>query len=165
MKSRYPFATVLLSMLLFSNCLSFSLFPLARSIKVETNPSGARVEIFDESELVEEITTPGRFYLFKDRNLTMIISKAGYRTTTADIRFQYSGVRMGVAAITGLGCFMIPTGVDFFSGVLRVPKKQVHSITLQPLKEGEEEIKFDVLLQEDGTVLVHSADRESNLIE
>ncbi|MBI40694.1 MAG: hypothetical protein CMF59_13935 [Leptospiraceae bacterium] len=145
-------------LLVFSgHCLSFSLFPLARSIKVKTNPAGAKVEIFDERELIEDFTTPGRFYLFKDRNLTMIISKPGYRTTTQDIRFYYSPVRTGLAAATGIGCMMIAPAVDFLTGALRVPRKQVFSVTLEPLKEGEEEIQFDVQLQDDGTVLVSSA--------
>ncbi|HBS04869.1 MAG TPA: hypothetical protein DEA96_07895 [Leptospiraceae bacterium] len=143
-----------------SSCLSFSLFPLARSIKVKTSPEGAKVEIFDERELIDDFTTPGRFYLFRDRNLTMIISKPGYRTTTEDIRFRYSPVRTGVATVTGLGCLMMPTAVDFLTGALRVPEKQVFSITLEPLQEGEEEIQFDVQLQEDNSVLVSASEKD-----
>ena len=143
-----------------SSCLSFSLFPLARSIKVKTSPQGAKVEIFDERELIDDFTTPGRFYLFRDRNLTMIISKPGYRTTTEDIRFRYSPVRTGVATFTGLGCLMMPTAIDFLTGALRVPEKQVFSITLEPLKEGEEEIQFDVQLQDDNSVLVSASEED-----
>ena len=136
--------------------LSFSLFPLARSIKVETTPANAKVEIFDERELIEEFETPGRFYLFRDRNLTMIISKPGYRTTTEDIRFRYSPVRAGVAATFGFICLMMPAAVDFLSGAMRVPEKQVFTVELEPLREGEEEIQIDVSYLEDGTVLVQS---------
>lgn len=123
---------------------------------METTPANAKVEIFDERELIEEFETPGRFYLFRDRNLTMIISKPGYRTTTEDIRFRYSPVRAGVAATFGFICLMMPAAVDFLSGAMRVPEKQVYTVKLEPLKEGEEEIQFDISYLNDGTVLVQS---------
>lgn len=134
---------------------------MARSIKVESNPSAARVEIYDDGELIDEITTPGRFYLFQDRNLTMIISKPGYRTTTQTIRFRYSGVRATVSAVSGVFCLMMPTAVDFFSGAMKVPEKQVYTIALEPLEEGEREIEFDVLIHQDGSLVVQSTAHHS----
>lgn len=151
---KYYFAVIFPLVFLLGNCLSFSLFPLARSVKVATAPAGARVEVFDERELIAEFTTPGRFYLFKDRNVTMIISKDGYRTETADVRFKYSPVRAFVTAITGYACLMVPAGVDLLTGAIRVPTKQVHTIELQPLKEGEREIHIDVRLERDDLITV-----------
>lgn len=128
-----------------TQCLTMSLFPLSRSIKVESNPPSARAQLYDEGELVDEVFTPGRIYLFRVRNLTLKVSRPGYKTVTVPIRFKYSPVRLTIAGLMGCTCLLIPTGLDFLSGATEVPAQNVYTVTLEPEDGSEHSIELQVI--------------------
>ncbi|MBU43743.1 MAG: hypothetical protein CMN76_11025 [Spirochaetaceae bacterium] len=122
-------ATILLPALL-SNCLTLSGFPFLRSVKVKSEPEQAVVEVFRDGEKISEITTPGRIYVLKTEELTLKISREGYRPRTVKVPFVDSTTRTVFAFSAGMLCFLIPFAVDYNTGVLQVPEKYEYEIQL-----------------------------------
>lgn len=114
----------------FTSCLTLPGNAFFRSFKVNTEPSGATVEVFRDGEKIDQITTPGRIYITRSGDLVLKISKPGYSTQEVTVPFVFSPVRSSVSFFGGMFCIMIPFGVDYATGVLMVPAKSKYNITL-----------------------------------
>lgn len=121
---------VLMLTLLLPGCLSLSVFPFFRSVKVETTPESALVEVFHEGSKIHEMRSPGRIQLFRSRDLILRISAPGYQTREVAVNFQPSMTRYTFSFASGVFCLFIPFGVDYLTGVMEVPTPQEYRVVL-----------------------------------
>lgn len=143
--TRFRLLTLGIPLLLPLHCLTISLFPIARSIKIESEPSVAEASLYDEGELIDRITTPGRIYLYRVRNLTLKVSKPGYETATVPIRFTESPLRIGISGLTSAVCGFWPAGIDLLTGAAEVPRQDVYSVVLEPEDGSKQSLRIQVV--------------------
>lgn len=138
-------AIILISFFSFS-CLTIPGSAFFRSIKVETEPQDAKVEVYREGSKIDEIRTPGRVYVAQSDDLLLKISKPGYSTEEVEIRFVQSPIRSVISFSGAVFCALIPFGIDMLTGVLMVPERSQYMVILQPGKgaQTEKEITYSV---------------------